>query len=232
MWIKNNQPINDNKPVSDSYMSPIEKRQSSGRPHKDDDVNRQRLILDTAVQLYAKNGFEKVTFKGISAEAGVATSLIRHYFGSKEDFRATCSDYVISEVRVVFNNLKPTENQVLGPDYLDSLGEGLIQQVRGRIHLLRYLARLFLLGDRKANQLFNEYYQMIKQITDQFDAAGMLHEKGSSVWVSFHFIFNQLGPVFLMDQISEQIAQDAYQQDVSKARTSTLVHIAKEGIFK
>jgi AcrR family transcriptional regulator len=213
-------------------MNITAKRQSSGRPDKGDDNNRQRLILEAAVELYAQKGFETVTFKGIAAQAGVATSLIRHYFGTKDDFRETCNSYVISEIKQSFALLKPDLSQAAAPSDLDAIGNGLVSHLRARIHLLRYLARLFLIGDQKANALFKEYYQSIKEVTDRYDAAGLLHDQVNPVWVTFNFIFSQLGSVFLMDQIADTLGVDPYQLDVSQARTKSLIHIAKQGIFK
>ena len=210
----------------------IEKRRASGRPGKEDSLNREFLILETAVKLYAENGFENVKFKDVAEEAGVAISLIRHYFGTKEEFRESCTNFVISQLRQVFGRIQGGDTQPTSPAMFDEIGTLLIKQLRERVYLLRYLTRLFLVGDDKANALFREYYQMIKRLTDQLEAAGLLHEQANSVWVTFSFIFNQLGSIFLMDQIEDIIGADPYQEDVSEARTKTIVHMVKQGIFK
>lgn len=47
------------------------------------------LILDCAEARFAENGFDGVTLNEVAAEAGVATALMRYYFGDKRElFRA------------------------------------------------------------------------------------------------------------------------------------------------
>jgi AcrR family transcriptional regulator len=47
------------------------------------------LILDCAEARFAENGFNGVTLNEVAAEAGIATSLMRYYFGDKRElFRA------------------------------------------------------------------------------------------------------------------------------------------------
>jgi AcrR family transcriptional regulator len=47
-------------------------------------LTRQR-ILDTALQLFATNGYEKTTMRDIAAAAGCSLGLTYRYFASKED---------------------------------------------------------------------------------------------------------------------------------------------------
>lgn len=47
------------------------------------DVSRER-ILDTAIQLFRKNGFDETTMREVATEVGVALGLAYHYFPSKE----------------------------------------------------------------------------------------------------------------------------------------------------
>jgi AcrR family transcriptional regulator len=44
----------------------------------------RRLIVDTAVRLFAEQGYEKTTMRAIAAEAGLAVSNAYYYFPSKE----------------------------------------------------------------------------------------------------------------------------------------------------
>src|SRR5437764_15159067 len=46
--------------------------------------DRQALILQAAVRVFAAQGYEATRVADIAAEAGVAYGLVYHYFGSKE----------------------------------------------------------------------------------------------------------------------------------------------------
>ncbi|MFZ1880768.1 MAG: TetR/AcrR family transcriptional regulator [Gaiellaceae bacterium] len=45
---------------------------------------KRRLILDAAVRVFARQGYEATRVGDIAAEAGVAYGLVYHYFGSKD----------------------------------------------------------------------------------------------------------------------------------------------------
>lgn len=62
----------------------IEITRKKGRRSAQTSELTRSAILDVAVLLFAENGFERVSLRNISEQAGVSHSLIRHYFGSKE----------------------------------------------------------------------------------------------------------------------------------------------------
>lgn len=45
-------------------------------------------ILDAARELFAQNGFERTTMRGVAERAGVDPALIAHYFGNKDGLLA------------------------------------------------------------------------------------------------------------------------------------------------
>ena len=56
--------------------------------------NRRNQLLDVALALFAERGLENVSIKDIAAEAEIASGLIYHYFGSKDDLlMAVCQRY-------------------------------------------------------------------------------------------------------------------------------------------
>jgi len=48
-------------------------------------VDKRRVILDAAVRVFARQGFNKCRVSDIADEAGVAYGLVYHYFGSKDE---------------------------------------------------------------------------------------------------------------------------------------------------
>ncbi|MBN1316045.1 MAG: TetR/AcrR family transcriptional regulator [Anaerolineales bacterium] len=48
-------------------------------------IARQQQILETAIQLFAKNGFDGTSTKEIAHQAGISEGLIFHYFPTKAD---------------------------------------------------------------------------------------------------------------------------------------------------
>ncbi|MGZ3771725.1 MAG: TetR/AcrR family transcriptional regulator [Bdellovibrio sp.] len=62
-------------------------------------------IIEAAVHCFAKKGFEKTTLDMVAREAGIARSLLNHYFKGIEDIRLTSIKYV----RLLFQNLAVEE---------------------------------------------------------------------------------------------------------------------------
>lgn len=55
-------------------------------PKNPDDV--RQLVLDAARGVYARQGYVKVTMKGVAAAAGVAPDVVRRYYNSREQLFA------------------------------------------------------------------------------------------------------------------------------------------------
>lgn len=75
-------------------------------------VRRKQLIDATYVVLH-RDGIDDLTLKKIAEEAGVATSIITHYFGTKEALiAATMSDLVASFLREVRDRRKLAKTKI------------------------------------------------------------------------------------------------------------------------
>lgn len=61
-----------------------------------DPLNGRNRLLDTAVRLFARDGFDGTSVRAVADEAGVAWSLVRFYFGSKDGLRDAAEKHVMS----------------------------------------------------------------------------------------------------------------------------------------
>ncbi len=52
-------------------------------------VDKRRVILDAAIEVFAREGFHGCRVSDVAEEAGVAYGLVYHYFASKEDMLNT-----------------------------------------------------------------------------------------------------------------------------------------------
>ena len=53
------------------------------------DVDKRRVILDAAIRVFARKGFNQCRVSDVADEAGVAYGLVYHYFDSKEEILDT-----------------------------------------------------------------------------------------------------------------------------------------------
>jgi AcrR family transcriptional regulator len=63
-----------------------------------DDRTAVARIRDAAIGEFGQHGFD-VGLRSIAKAAGVSPALVIHHFGSKENLRAACDDYIAEEVR-------------------------------------------------------------------------------------------------------------------------------------
>src|SRR3954468_20355575 len=57
---------------------------ASGAPRRNGPVDKRRLILDSAIHVFAEQGFHHCRVSDVADEAGVAYGLVSHHFDSKE----------------------------------------------------------------------------------------------------------------------------------------------------
>lgn len=71
--------------------SPHVKRRGRGRPRGGSTDARERIV-SAAVEEFAEKGYDGATIRAIAVRAGVDSSLVHHYFGSKSDLFSAVVD--------------------------------------------------------------------------------------------------------------------------------------------
>ena len=59
-----------------------------------EDLTARARIREAALKHFAEEGYERATIRGIAQTAGVSPGLLRHHYGSKDELRKACDDYV------------------------------------------------------------------------------------------------------------------------------------------
>ncbi len=62
-------------------------------------------ILDAAIKLFARNGYDRVGIRQIAKEAGINSSMISYYFASKENLYKTVLSLYLDEFKEMVLNL-------------------------------------------------------------------------------------------------------------------------------
>jgi AcrR family transcriptional regulator len=74
-------------------------RRRPGRPPGSSDT-RER-ILDSARELFARNGIDKTSIRAVAAGAGVDPALVHHYYGTKQQLFAAAIHIPIDPMEVI-----------------------------------------------------------------------------------------------------------------------------------
>jgi AcrR family transcriptional regulator len=74
-------------------------RRRPGRPAGNS--NTRERILDSARELFARNGIKNTSIRAVAAAAGVDSALVHHYFGAKEQLFAAAVHIPINPMDVI-----------------------------------------------------------------------------------------------------------------------------------
>jgi AcrR family transcriptional regulator len=107
------------------------------------DLTARARIREAALRRLAEEGYERATIRGIARTAGVSPGLLRHHFGSKQDLRRSCDEYVSEQLRRINARL------------LDDPGDAARAQ-RAAKPFRRYIARALADGSATAGPIFDE----------------------------------------------------------------------------
>ncbi|MGB8407288.1 MAG: TetR family transcriptional regulator [Mycobacterium sp.] len=109
-----------------------------GRPAGNTDT-RER-ILNSARELFARNGFDKTSIRAIATAAGVDSALVHHYFGNKQQLFAAAVHIPIDPMAVLgplretpLDQLGHTLPSLLIPLWDSELGAGFIATLRSML---------------------------------------------------------------------------------------------------
>ncbi|HEX6360529.1 helix-turn-helix domain-containing protein [Actinophytocola sp.] len=127
-----------------------------------EDLTARARIRDAAMRHFGEHGFERTTIRGIAETAGVSSGLVRHHFGSKEELRKACDDYVLRTVRKLNDETWAAMRE-------GDLGKAAaVRRPSGAYH--RYIARS--LVDGGASELFDEMVRMSEAWLTAFPREG------------------------------------------------------------
>ncbi|MGH3724266.1 MAG: TetR/AcrR family transcriptional regulator [Mycobacterium sp.] len=114
-----------------------------------DDLTARARIRDAALHEFGEKGYDGATIRGIAARAGVSSGLLRHHFGSKQELRDACEDYLIKTIR---NHNEQVQANVERGD---------VHYVSARIPIGQYQDYITrALVDGSAGQIFDEMVAM------------------------------------------------------------------------
>jgi len=206
---------------------------SKGRPTKEisDERDVRNALIGAGVTLFAQRGFKTVGVKEVAESVDLTAGLIRHYFGSKQDFIQACNDRVTDSLTKVFKEIiESSRNENIGL-FLEGMTEATIRALSDKIELLYYFKFLTIENPADANVVAQEYFNALQQELNLLEAKGLLRESINKVWLTFFLMILQMGPVFLADQIKSLVGVDAHDPLAIQQRNLENLNILKYGIL-
>jgi AcrR family transcriptional regulator len=127
-----------------------------------EDLTARARIRDAALRHFAEHGFAKASIRAIAKTAGVSSGLVRHHFGSKEDLRRACDEYVLDTLNRVNEQVRHESN--LADPVFVSASRREVSPFQG------YVARALVDGSETVSPLFDQAVAMTGQWLEVIDA--------------------------------------------------------------
>jgi len=203
----------------------------TGRPKKNNNRDTRKDLLQAAFELFSQSGFGQVNLNDIAKRAGVSIGLIRHYYGSKDGLIEECTQAVMNRLQDIFRQILDGTGPSEGTAFIDHLQSRTREALTDNVSLLHYLRQLTIEGAPAANEAFKEYFLLLQQELNRVEAAGHLRHDANKVWLTFHLMFMQMGPVLLSEQIEAIIGMPSHSPEAIRDRGKENARILKYGIL-
>jgi|SRR5690625_3056463 len=191
---------------------------SDWRDRPPEDLTARARIRDAALAQFAERGFKGATVKGIADVAGVSPGLLQHHFGSKDELRRTCDEYVVE----AYGGL-----DALGIDSGEVTDPGFMSDLLAKNPLIsRYVARSMVEGSPAASALFEAGAATSERFLgdrwpERFPAGSDRVRDAAAVMAAMH-----LSTMVLHEQISRRIGED-----VLASRNAARIPMAMSDVY-
>ncbi|MFD0888354.1 TetR/AcrR family transcriptional regulator [Streptosporangium algeriense] len=167
------------------------------RPISEEDLTTRARIRDAALGLFAEQGVKATTIRGIAAASGVSPGLVQHHFGTKEELRQACDDYVLGYLREQVD-VGVTGRNLERPEFIENVH-------RTAPPLMKYLGRALVDGSPGAAAMFDELVTMTEKHLAREGHAETDHRARATVLTAM-----KLGITVLHEHVSRALGTDVY----------------------
>ena len=171
---------------------------------------RKKEIMDTALELFAIEGFDKTSISKIAAKAGISKGLLYNYFSSKEDL---IKSIIFVGLDSLTGYIDPNHDGVLSREELQYFIEAFFNAVEKNEHYWRLYFTLFFqphvlkLVEKRLIVMIHTY---MKMLVKYFEAKGSDDPETDAIMlgavldgIGFHFMANTA--TFPMEKIKQKL---------------------------
>ncbi|MBB5084769.1 TetR/AcrR family transcriptional regulator [Nonomuraea endophytica] len=186
----------------------------------DSDLTARARIRDAALDLFGREGVNRVSVRAIAAQAGVSPALVLHHFGSKDGLRKACDAYLVEMLR----------GDGTSPDLDDTSRIG--SMIEDATPIRRYLARAFLDESPDAAALFDSMVAGSERWLEQGVAEGWVRPAADPHARAAIYVGWLLTPVVLHAHLARALGEDDLAETGATLRFSgTALEMLTQGVF-
>lgn len=187
------------------------------------DLLPQARIRLAALELFGTQGFEKTTIRQIAARAGVSPGLVIHHFGSKNQLREHCDDWVM--------DLLEQEKTLLTIGPQPALRDYLAEHPEYE-PVMAYLVTGLREGGEIADRIYSRTVTMTQGMLDLAEANGLVRMPEDREGATAFLVASSLGFLMLSDQFAQQLGgQQLSDPPVAERYGLVAAEVFTHGLF-
>lgn len=171
-------------------------------------TNGRERLLEAAITLFGRDGFDATSVRAIADEAGVSWGLVRFYFQSKEGLR----DAVEKRVMTDYLQLVQVANRATSPEELSSMIESQTGSLSG---IVRYLRRAIMEERPIALDFLRELLGTTEMLNADMRAR---FPDEPALWDSIRMVAQRIGYLLLAPQFETLLNRNLFSVEELKRR--------------
>jgi len=187
-----------------------------------DNLTTKDKIIEAALEIIAREGFQKVTVRKIAAMAGVNVAAVNYHFGSKEKVLNEALEHLMVQMKKIFNYLKDEEKppEVRLETFIQKYSRTLFKYPDPVKNLIHQSIHEHSAKNNFQEYLKNEGIELIKNTIHQLKP----DENSSILYMLTMQLLSSLAfPVLLGTRSAEIFGIELNQTDNQRAYTNLLV---------
>jgi AcrR family transcriptional regulator len=173
--------------------------------------------------LFGAKGFEKTTLKQIAEAADVSPALVIHHYGSKQQLRRACDEYVIAKLI----DERFTSASAPSADLVQTL----LAEVNNAGPQLQYIARMLIESGSAGDELFRRLVASTKENLAQGREAGSIQSASDPDVSALLLTVFGLAQFLLRDRMTEALGVDPFSVEGASKLTIPTLELLTEGLY-
>lgn len=185
-----------------------------------DDLTAKARIRNTALDLYAKYGEDRISMRAIASEAGVAVGLVQHHFKTKAGLRDAVDQLVVDHFSTAIAEA-PTDGSPA--EVAAARDEAVRQMLRANPPVLDYLRRVLMAPSDDRLHLLNVMVELTQREVGALRKSGLASTKRPEAIQVVALMMRQMGELFLQPLVDAIWDQVGAPDDPQKPQLSVTV---------
>ncbi len=187
------------------------------------DLTTRARIRNAALHLFGQEGFERVSVRAIATAADVSPALVIHHFGSKEDLRSECDQYIVGEF---FG-----QKSVLASSGAASAMQTWLEDIETFRPFINYLSRMLAEASPAADALFDRLLEGTARMLEEQIDAGVIREPLDRDVTALYVTMYGVVPLIMGRQLARSLGGAELDAEMLRRSTLPILDLYTNGLY-